>query len=341
MCPLNRHTDIKKPNTIDAVAEAAGVSSMTVSRVLRGTDNVSPRTQAKVHAAINELGYVHNRLAGALASSRSPHIAVIVSSVDNIVFSEVLAGISHALEDTGFQPVIGISDYDLERELSLVRSMLEWRPAGFALAHARHDSDTVKLLKNAAIPVVEMMEFTAAPIDMCIGIDHDAAGAAMARHVIAKGYRRFGYLGSDHIIDFTAATRYNSFKRTVEAHGGKIVKAINTERSSGINLGRKHMPALLNNDPGIELVYFSNDAVAAGAMLYCLANGIAVPEQLAMASFSGLEIASAMPAAITTVASPRFAMGQIAAEQLLRRINGENFDFIQDAGFTLVEGASC
>jgi len=338
---VNRRADARKSNTIDAVAAAAGVSTMTVSRVLRGTDNVSATTQAKVRAAISQLGYVHNRLAGALASSRSPHIAVIISSVENIVFSEVLAGITNALEDSGFQPVIGISDYDLARELDLVRSMLEWRPAGFALAHARHNAETVKLLHQAALPVVEMMELTSNPVDMCIGIDHKAAGKVMAEHVISKGYKRFGYLGSDHAVDITAGIRFNSFKQTVEQHGGLMIKAAMPERNSGISLGRKHMHLLMEQGLDIELVYFSNDAVAAGAMLYCLAEGIRIPDQMALASFSGLEIASSMPVAITTIGSPRFDMGRIAAKQLLRRINGESFEFIRDAGFTLIEGGSC
>lgn len=338
---MARHPNQSKHNTIEAVAELAGVSTMTVSRVLRGADKVALKTQKKVKQAMEELGYVHNRLAGALASSRSAQIAVIVSSVGNIVFTEVLAGIAKALDGSGYQPVIGICEYDINRELDLVRSMLAWRPAGFILAHTQHRPETVQLLRTADIPVVELMALSKNPIDMCIGLDHDAVGRATAEYVLGKGYRRFGYLGSNHAIDKTAATRYAAFKQTVERAGGEILKTVTVDETSGISLGRTHMHQVVKNDIGIELVYFSNDAVAAGAMMYCLANGISIPDELALASFSGLEIAGAMPIPITTVKSPRFDMGRIGAENILRRLAGEDFEFVEDAGFELEAGESC
>jgi len=338
---MPRPPNQKKHNTIEAVAVRAGVSTMTVSRVLRGTDKVALKTQKKVNEAIEELGYVHNRLAGALASSRSAQVAVIVSSVGNIVFTEVLAGIAHALDGSGYQPVIGICEYDAGRELDLVRSMLAWRPAGFILAHTQHKPETVQLLRTADIPVVELMALAKDPIDMCIGLDHEAVGHSTAEHVLGKGYRRFGYLGSNHDIDVTAAVRFNSFKKTVEKAGGEILKVVTVNETSGISLGRRHMHQLAEGNSGIELVYFSNDAVAAGAMMYCQANNINIPGDLALASFSGLEIAGAMPIPITTIKSPRFDMGRIGAENILRRLSGEKFSFVKDAGFELEIGESC
>jgi len=169
-----KKTEIHKPkaNTIEAVAKRAGVSTMTVSRVLRGTDNVASDTRERVQEAMSDLGYVHNRLAGALASSRSEQIAVIVPSVDNIVFTEVLAGVAAALNESEFRPVIGLSDYDTLRELELVRSLLAWRPAGFVLANPLHDDETVRLLRTADVPVVELMQQIEHPIDMAYGLDH-------------------------------------------------------------------------------------------------------------------------------------------------------------------------
>lgn len=337
---MPRRIPDNKNHTIAAVAQAAGVSAMTVSRVLRGTDKVTTKTREKVEVAMAELGYVHNRLAGALASSRSAQIAVIVSSIENIVFTEVLAGVANALDGSGYQPVIGITEYDLQRELALVRSMLEWRPAGFVLTHTCHDPETTRLLRKANVPVVELMEFCPEPIDMCIGLDHAAVGRSMAEYVISKGYRRFGYLGSNHAIDVTAASRFAAFKATVEEHGGCLVKAVMVDTHSGISLGREHMHLLLQDDLDIDLVYFSNDAVAAGAMMCCMARKIAIPETLALASFSGLEIAGAMPIPITTTRSPRYDMGHTAVLQVLRRLAGEKFAFVQKAAFTLIEGES-
>jgi len=197
-----------KPNTIEAVAKLAGVSTMTVSRVLRDTGNVSAKTQERVREAISTLGYVHNRLAGALASSRSTQIAILVPSIQNIVFADVLAGVAERIDGTGFQPVIGVTEYDGARELELVRSMMAWRCAGIVLGHPSHLPETIHLLKSADFPVVELMALQEQPIDMCVGLDQSAAGRDMALHLLEKGYRRYAYLGTPHELDTSAALRY-------------------------------------------------------------------------------------------------------------------------------------
>lgn len=329
-----------KAYTIEAVAKAAGVSTMTVSRVLRDTDSVAPKTRLRVEKAMQELGYVHNRLAGALASSRSAQIAVIISSIDNIVFAEVLAGITAALNGSGYQPVIGVSDYDAERELEIVRSMLAWRPAGFILTASHHKSDTRKLLKAAKVPVMELMELPARPLDMSFGLNHEKAGAVMAEHVLARGYRRFAYLGSNHKTDRSAANRFKGFTDTIHAAGCQIEPVITVNETSGISMGRNHMRRILAHRESVELVYFSNDTVAAGAMMYCLAEGIQVPADVGIASFSGLEISGAMPTPITTIRSPRYEMGHVGASRVLSRINGDPCKKVEDAGFELIEGGS-
>lgn len=335
---MGKRSSKDKSHTIEAVAKAAGVSTMTVSRVLRGTDRVAPDTRQRVKQVMQELGYVHNRLAGALASSHSAQIAVILSSIDNIVFAEVLSGVTATLNGSGYQPVIGVSEYSQHRELEIVRSMLEWRPAGFILTHPLHLEETRRLLLNASVPVMELMSLLDSPLDMNLGLDHMAAGRAMAEHVLAKGYRQFGYLGANHSNDVSGAQRFTGFCNTIEKHGGRMSNAIQIDEHSGIAMGRHNMHRVLECKDTVELVYFSNDAVASGAMMYCMAQGISIPEKLALASFSGLEIARSMPLSITTTASPRFRMGQEGAAQILRRIKGEDFPFIVDAGFEIIEG---
>jgi len=337
---MNKRSSKDKSYTIEAVATAAGVSTMTVSRVLRSTDSVAPETRIRVEKTMRKLGYVHNRLAGALASSHSAQIAVILSSIDNVVFGEVLAGITAALNGSGYQPVIGVSEYDTEKELDLVRSMLAWRPAGFILTASHHNSETRKLLKTAKVPIMELMELPAKPLDMSFGLNHEQAGAAMAQHVLAKGYRRFAYLGSNHSTDSSAANRFRGFTNEIQAAGCVMEPVITVDETSGISMGRNHMHRVLAHSDSVELVYFSNDTVAAGAMMYCLSEGVRVPEDIAIASFSGLEIAGAMPTPITTIRSPRFQMGHVGASRILNRINGESCQSIEEARFELIEGGS-
>jgi LacI family gluconate utilization system Gnt-I transcriptional repressor len=112
------------------VARLAGVSGMTVSRVLRDAANVSEETRQRVQAAVSALGYVPNRLAGALASARTRLVVVILPSLGNIVFPEVLRGANERLEADGYQAVIGVSDYDPAKEEQLIETMQAWRPSG-------------------------------------------------------------------------------------------------------------------------------------------------------------------------------------------------------------------
>ncbi len=326
--------------TLSEVAATARVSEMTVSRVLRGKTNVSQKTRARVLEAVQSLGYVPNRMAAALASAKSMQLAVIIPSLRNIVFPELLAGITDTLEGAGYQAVIGVSEYSLKREAKLVAAMISWRPAGIIITNAYHHPDVVNLLTASPAPIVEVMELTRNPIDMCVGLNHRKAGAATATRLLKKGYRRFAYLGCDLEADKAAGKRFKGFLETITQGGGELVAKSTVDEPSSVALGRRHFADLLAQSPRIEAVYLSNDAVASGALMYCLAEGIPVPEKIAIASFSGLEIGQAMPLPLTTVRSPRYKMGCLSAQRVLDRLNGKKPPRVTDAGFELIEGAT-
>ena len=124
--------------TLRDVSEVSGVSEMTVSRVLRGRGDVSETTREKVLKVTKELGYVPNKIAGALASQRVNLVAVIIPSMSNMVFPEVLTGINEALEDSEFQAVVGVTNYLPEKEEKVLFQMLSWRPSGLIIAGLEH-----------------------------------------------------------------------------------------------------------------------------------------------------------------------------------------------------------
>ena len=130
--------DPRRTLTLRDVSEASGVSEMTVSRVLRNRGDVSDATRERVLEAARSLGYVPNKIAGALASQRVNLVGVIIPSLSNMVFPEVLTGISDTLEDTGLQPVVGVTNYSPEREESVIYEMLSWRPSGMIIAGLEH-----------------------------------------------------------------------------------------------------------------------------------------------------------------------------------------------------------
>jgi len=143
---------------------------MTVSRVLRNRGDVSETTRQKVLEAAKTLGYVPNKIAGALASQRVNLVAVIIPSLSNMVFPEVLSGINKVFEDSPLQPVVGVTDYQPEKEEKVLYEMLSWRPSGVIIAGLEHSDATRAMLAGAGTPVVEVMDTDGRPVDSMVGI---------------------------------------------------------------------------------------------------------------------------------------------------------------------------
>jgi LacI family gluconate utilization system Gnt-I transcriptional repressor len=182
--------DGKPQMTLRDVAEAAGVSEMTVSRVLRQRGDVSEKTRERVFAAARTLGYVPNKIAGALASNRVNLVGVVIPSLGNMVFPDVLGGIGAVLDDTPLQPVVGTSKYDPDHEEHVIYEMLSWRPSGLIVAGLEHTEAARAMMANAGIPVVEVMDVDGDPVAAAVGISHEAAGRDMAREIARRGYRK-------------------------------------------------------------------------------------------------------------------------------------------------------
>lgn len=324
--------------TLRDVARLAGVSKITASRAIRGAPNVAPATVGKVLAAARMVGYTPNRLAGALAGTRSTQVGAIVPSMSNIVFADVLAGLDASLDAHGYHSILAITRYDPEREERMVRSVLSWRPAGIVIAPTRLSDTARRLLRESALPVVEIMDLLDDPIDMNVGNSHRAAGAIMAGHLLSRGYRSFGYVGHDLQADPRAAIRLAGFREALAEQGVAIRATALLAGKSSIELGRRGLAQLLDGNPGLDAVYFSNDDMAVGGVFECMHLGIDVPAQLAIAGFNGLEIGQNLPRRLTTVGSNRRLIGRRSAELILRRLAGETPDRQVDVGITLIEG---
>lgn len=303
--------------TLKTVAATAGVSQMTASRALRGGGDVSARTRARVEAAAASLGYVPNRIAGALASRHVNLVGVVFPSLSSTVFPEVLSGITGALDDSPLQPVVGVTGYDLQREEAVVRDMLSWRPAGLILAGLEHSENTRNMLKNADIPVVEVMDVDGVPIDRCVGISHRRAGAMMAAEIIARGHRQIGFIGTKMPQDFRAGKRLAGFQKALERAGLALADFEHYTGPSTLAKGRELTARLLARSPEISCIYYSSDTMCAGGLMHCLAKNLSVPGDLALAGFNNLELLNGLPLRLATTDSHRFQIGKRAAQMVL------------------------
>ncbi|MDC0116003.1 LacI family DNA-binding transcriptional regulator [Octadecabacter sp.] len=318
----------KRPLTLRDVSEASGVSEMTVSRVLRNKGDVSAATREKVKEAARLLGYVPNKIAGALASQRVNLVAVIIPSLGNMVFPEVLAGISEELEDTELQPVVGVTNYQPEKEEKVLFEMLSWRPSGVIIAGLEHSDASRAMLLQAGIPVVEIMDTDGEAIDTAVGISHRRAGRIMAEEIVKAGYKRIGFMGTKMPLDHRARKRFEGFTQTLAKSGVEIADQEFYSGGSALAKGREMTAAMLKRTPDLDFLYYSNDMIGAGGLLYLLEAGVDIPNQIGLAGFNGVELLDGLPRQLATMDACRKEIGQTSA----RIIAARNADGADDAG---------
>ena len=316
----------KRPLTLRDVSEASGVSEMTVSRVLRNKGDVSDATRKRVQDAAKSLGYVPNKIAGALASQRVNLVAVIIPSLGNMVFPEVLSGVSEILADTDLQPVVGVTDYLPEKEEKVLLEMLSWRPSGVIIAGLEHSDASRAMLRQAGCPVVEIMDVDGHPVDACVGISHRRAGRKMAESILQNGYRKIGFIGTKMPLDHRARKRFEGFTQTLAKAGIEISDQEFYSGGSALAKGRELTEKMLKRSPDLDFMYFSNDMIGAGGLLYLIEQGYDIPGRIGIAGFNGVELLDGLPRKLASMDACRREIGRRAAQILADRVTNPDAD---------------
>lgn len=335
----NAHRNAGTPTLAD-VARLAGTSEITVSRVVRNLGPIADATRLRVLTAIDKLGYIPNRAAGSLASAASTLMAVLLPSLSNIVFPDVLRGIHTAITETAFQPVIGVTDYDPLIEERILLSFLAWQPAAVILAGLHHTPTARRHLEHGKFRVAELMDIDGDPVDIAVGMSHRQAGYETGRHLIKRGYRKFGYAGHTIITDDRASARYEGLCAALQEGGLSLIGEQRSPGGSSTQSGRDLLELLLARQPSLDVVIFPNDDMAMGGIFHCMHAGIAIKEKLGIFGFNGLDIGQAMPMPLSTILSKRFLIGKTAAEKLLESRQRPAEKTIINTGFDIIEGAT-
>ncbi|MGY6703810.1 HTH-type transcriptional regulator GntR [Roseinatronobacter sp.] len=330
----------KKAIKLSDVALHANVSVVTVSRALRQPELVSQDTRDKVADAVRTLGYVPNPAAQALASARSRLIGVVIPSLTNQIFAELLRGVMDGLEGTAYTPQFVNTRYKLTREEDLLRVFATQRPAGMIVAGIDQSAAARQLLLEMGCPVVQVMETTPDPVDMVVGCDQQDAGRAAVRHLIDQGYRRIGFLGAR--MDPRAQRRLAGYNDIMSAHGlSDDALVITTPHPSAYSVGGQLMADLLASAPDADAVFCNNDDVALGALFECQRRGLRVPEQMGIVGFNDLDVVSCSVPTITSVRTRRYETGLTAVNMIMNQLNGALLqDRIIDAGYDVMVRAS-
>jgi LacI family gluconate utilization system Gnt-I transcriptional repressor len=309
--------------TLADVARHAGVTTMTVSRTLREPQRVSAQTAERVNAALLQTGYTPNKSAGLLASGRSRIVAALIPNISNALFAETIQGLSDALQGDNLELLLAATGYSLEREEHQIRAVLGWAPAALVVTGRHHTDAALAMMRRAqseGTPVIEMWDHAPRQAEFIqVGFNHRQAGKSMFDHLLACGYRELVYVDSGVAGDVRAHERRQGFLGA--ASRAKIqARLISAPQLDPMVAGRQVLQDLLDTGMLPHAIAFSNDQFAAGACLQALDRGIDIPARLGLMGFGDMPIACQLGGGISTLAVPRYRIGQCTGERVLTEI---------------------
>lgn len=330
----------KKLTLID-VAVAAGVSAITVSRVINQPEKVSESLRQQVQKAIDMLGYIPNQYASSLASSKSKVIGVAIPSLSNTVFTDVLRGVYDVMGTAGYKVLLVDTHYSPLEEEKMIRTLLSQSPEGLIITGGDQTRTCQNLLQKSRVPVVQIMELLGEPLDMNVGFSHWQAGYDVVKHLLDQGCARIGFIGAR--MDPRVQQRMQGFKKALE-DAAKFSKnlIITTPEPSSIAVGGELFKSLLAANQGaIDAVFCANDDLALGALFESQRMNINVPGDLALCGFNDIEASRFVNPSLTSVQVGRYEMGVKAAEMVIERLNGNSDDpKIVDMGYQIIKRQS-
>ena len=304
--------------TIRDVANAAGCSIATVSRVLNQSGPASTDTRDRVLATASELGFSFNELGRSLQSQRSRTLGVIVPSLSNPVFAAAIDGVQAEAAAAGYQILLACSNYDEDAETRAVRTLIGKQIDGAVMTVAApDDSPALAMLSAQETPYCLMFNQPETP-QPGVGVDNVAASALAADMLIKAGHRNTAFLAIRFAGSERARLRHDGFRARLGAAGCPdpvLVEVHDNPRDLDARLA-----ALLSDHPQITALYASNDMLALSAMRAVRALGLRVPQDISLIGFDGIAIAEMVEPSLATIATPCPAMGREATARVIAAI---------------------
>ncbi|MBN3906850.1 MAG: LacI family DNA-binding transcriptional regulator [Nostoc sp. NMS1] len=312
----------KRRISIEDIARKAGVSHSTVSRALRDNALISPKVREEIKQLAQEMNYVPNAIAQSLQNKRTNTIGVVVTSIADPFFAEVVEGIEQIARPAGLSVLLSASHRDFEQEMAAIDTFHRRRVDGILVADSRISKQHTKQLTQIAVPTVLINSQTEdqSEIFHSVAID-DRLGARLAtEHLINLGHTAIGYLG--------VSDRSRSNQQRLEGYRMALAEAglpqnpdwvaISDEydtRTSDVATGQNMLSKLLTAE--VTGIFCYNDMVAVGALLACQELGILVPRNLSLVGFDGIALGRYVTPALTTVSQPMLEIGGYAMQMLL------------------------
>ena len=335
-------------STISDVAQRAGVSAMTVSRVINNSGYSSREARARVGAAVAELGYVPNALARQLRSRRTKTLALVVSDISNPFFTTIARGVEDVAARHGFSVMFCNTDESEKEEAQYLLMLIERQVDGVLLVPARSSGTSFRLLLAHEMPVVVLDRRVAARGVDSVRCDSEAGAYALTRHLITLGHRRIAVLTGRRTVS-TSVDRVAGCRRALEEAG--LTLGDELIRYGGFNFGSptqadghrmaREVLASASNRP--TAIFAANNFIAFGAIRALREAGLRVPEEMSVVAFDDLPAEWISDPFLTVAAQPAYEIGRRGAAMLLDRLSGDRVTAGEDVvlPFELIIRRSC
>ena len=314
--------------TIDEVARRAGVSKTTVSKHINGVPYVSEQAAARIDEAIAALDFRVNPLARGLVTNRTGSLAVVIPSITNPFYPDLVAAIDGEASKRGYDLLLVSTGGDAAREAALVDDLRRKRVDGILFASVRVDSAVLNgLVERGEKVVMVSRHVEGVAADFVVPDNH--AGAVMAtEHLIRLGHRAIGYLGGPEFV-VAFRERLRGYREAMDRHGLPIDPRWVIVTETGIESGFRGAMHLFHLDERPTALFVSSDAMALGVLEAAQASGWRIPEDLAIVGFDNITFSRVAAVPLTTIDGRTAELGRIAVQLLVDRIEGNGSGNIQ------------
>jgi LacI family gluconate utilization system Gnt-I transcriptional repressor len=316
--PSTRHM------TLADVAKHADVSAMTVSKVLRGVGTISKETSARVKASADVLGYVTDGVAGALSARKGTTVGIVIPTIADSVYSEIISALSDGLSAQGLTLLISESNFDPDTEERQIRMILSMRPAALIVSGGiQRTLSATSLLQRYPAPIVQIWDADHPLGTSSIGPSHEEVGIMAAEHFLKTGRRNLAYIGTELAKDICAHRRMEAFRDRLlqEKIEIKCILAEDLPRQAGT--GEMLVEQMIASGFRPGGIFFLNDAMALGGLRALLDHDVQVPEAVSVLGFNGTSRLHTVRTRLTTISLDRREIGTAAAIAIKAMLNGQ------------------
>lgn len=310
--------------TLEMVAQAAGVSPSTVSRILNGTAAVTDDKRRAVDEAIARLGFVPNPVARGLAGGRTLSVGVVTQAIDSPFYGVALRGIEDTLDKAGYSPLFVSGHWNALEEGRCIEMLRARRVDGIVVLDGRLADSALRACARALPLVVTGRVLKAANL-FSLHFDNFEGARQATAHLLGLGHQRIAFIAGDAAHP-DALERERGYRAALEAAGRPFEPALVVPGLFHEEGGRAATERLLEARQRFTAIFAANDQMAVGACLALHRQGLRVPQDVSVVGFDDLLASRHTLPPLTTVHQPAYEMGQLAAQAMLQMLQGERPD---------------